>query len=92
MDTIGRVHEILKENNRSLYQLSKACGVCYSTFGAASKRNGQLSVDTIEKICQAVGISTYEFFMTDADWENLDKYCRARSDIHEHRIINPIQT
>ena len=89
MDTIGRVHEILKENNMSLYQLSKACGVCYSTFGAASKRNGQLSVDTIEKICQAVGISTYEFFMTDEDWEGIEEYAIRRVHYREEGAKHP---
>ena len=92
MDSLARLNELLAARNMSLFAFTKASGIHYSTFDAAKRRCGQLSVDTIERVCDTLQIPVYEFFMTDADWENLDKYCRARSDIHEHRIINPIQT
>lgn len=91
MDTMVRLDEILAQSNMSLYKLSKTSGIHYSTFEAAKKRNGQLSVDTIERICQTIGINTYEFFMTDDDWDSLDRYCRIRSDLRERRILSQVQ-
>lgn len=90
MDTITRLNEILADNNMTLYELSKASGIRYSTFGATIKRNGQLSVETIEKVCQTIGIHLYEFFMTDEDWDVFDRYCRARRDLHEHHVSHSI--
>ena len=53
MDTIGRVYELLGERNMSLLQLSKESDVAYSTFATCRRRNGELKVETIERICSA---------------------------------------
>ena len=62
MDTIGRVYELLGERNMSLLQLSKESDVAYSTFATCRRRNGELKVETIERICSALGITLSEFF------------------------------
>ena len=62
MDTIKRVYDLIKERNISLYQLSQMSGVSYSTVKTTEKRGGQLKVDTIERICEALGITMSEFF------------------------------
>ena len=67
MDTIARVKELVKERNISFYKLSKLCDISYSTLKNAEARNGQLSIDSIERICCTLGIPVYEFFMTDED-------------------------
>ena len=51
MDTIARLKELTSERNISLYQLSKICDISYSTLKNAESRNGQLSLDSIERIC-----------------------------------------
>ena len=62
MNTINRVQELADERGLTLCQLSKICDLSESTIRAAKKRGNQLSVDTIERICEALDISLSEFF------------------------------
>ncbi len=62
MDTVARVYALAREHGLSLYQLSRKSGVSYSTIRTTEKRGGQLKVDTIERICAALGISLSIFF------------------------------
>ena len=82
MDSLARLNELLAERSMSLFALAKASGIHYSTFDAAKRRSGQLSIDTIERVCDTLQIPVYEFFMTDEDWEGIEEYvmmkCRRR--------------
>ncbi len=62
MDTVKRVCELAQERNMTLYQLSQTCGISYSTIQTTRKRGGQLKVDTIERICEALDIPLRDFF------------------------------
>lgn len=62
MDTIKRVYDLAEENEISLYQLAKDSGISLATIKAVEKRSGQLKIDTIERICEALGISLSAFF------------------------------
>lgn len=62
MNTITRVQQLADERGHTLCQLSKICDLSESTIRAAKKRGNQLSVDTIERICEALDISLSEFF------------------------------
>lgn len=62
MNTITRVQELADERGLTLCQLSKICDLSESTIRAAKKRGNQLSVGTIERICEALDISLSEFF------------------------------
>lgn len=62
MDTVKRVCELAEERHLTLYQLSQLCGISYSTIQTTRKRGGQLKVDTIERICDALGITLSAFF------------------------------
>ena len=62
MDTIKRVYELAEERNLTIYQLSQLCGISFSTIQTTKKRGGQLKVDTIERICDALNISLSAFF------------------------------
>ena len=62
MDTIKRVYDLAEENEISLYQLAKDSGISLATIKAAEKRSGQLKIDTLERICEALGISLSAFF------------------------------
>lgn len=62
MNTIIRVYELLDDRALSLTKLAEMSGVAYSTIKMAESRNTQLSVDTIERICNALGITLSEFF------------------------------
>ena len=62
MNTMTRVYELLDDRALSLTKLAEMSGVAYSTIKMAESRNTQLSVDTIERICNALGITLSEFF------------------------------
>ena len=79
MDSLARLNELLAARNMSLFAFTKASGIHYSTFDAAKRRCGQLSVDTIERVCAALQIPLYEFFMTDADWAGIEEYALTKS-------------
>lgn len=85
MDTLKRLRELIDDHGTSLYRLSQACGVSYSTLKNAETRNSQLSVDTIERICDALGMPLYEYFMADEDWAEIESYSITRGRKHERR-------
>ena len=62
MDTMERVRELAKERNLSLHALAKMCNVPYSTLKNTEQRNGQLTVDTIERICFGLEMPMSQFF------------------------------
>lgn len=62
MDTVKRVYDLLEERHMSLHRLSRISGINYSTLKTTERRSGQLSVDTIERICRALGLPLAEFF------------------------------
>ena len=62
MDTVGRVYSLIEERNMSLFQLARLSEISYSTLSNSKRRAGQLSVETIERICGALGITLSEFF------------------------------
>ena len=62
MNTVQRVYVLINARNLSLCKLTEISGVAYSTIKTAETRNCQLSVDTIERICDALGITLRDFF------------------------------
>ncbi|MCR5825148.1 MAG: helix-turn-helix transcriptional regulator [Oscillospiraceae bacterium] len=62
MDTYGRLTELLDERGLTLYQAAKLSHLSRSTLTNARDRGGQLSVDTIERLCDGLGITLGEFF------------------------------
>lgn len=62
LDTVQRVIDLMDERGLNLYQLSQLCGVSYSTIRTTRKRGGQLTVDTIYRICRGLGITMSDFF------------------------------
>ncbi len=84
MDTITRLKELTDERGISIYRLSQLCDISYSTLKNAEARSGQLSLDSIERICVKLGIPLYEFFMTDEDWDEIEAYAIRRMHLHEN--------
>lgn len=62
MDTIKRVQDLMQERDMNLCVLTKKCGISYSMIQTSARRGGQLSVETIERICQGLGITLKDFF------------------------------
>ena len=61
MDTIKRVHDLAEERGIAVYQLAQQCDLSYSTIKSAEKRGTQLRFDTVERICDALGITMQAF-------------------------------
>ena len=64
IDTVKRVRVLLKEQDVSMYSFCLANDLNYSTINTTERRSGQLSLDTIDRICAGLGITLSEFF----DW------------------------
>ena len=62
MNTIQRLYELMRERNLSLNKLANLSGIKYSTLQMAVKRGGQLSIDTIERICAGLDMPLVSFF------------------------------
>lgn len=62
MNTVARVKELGAERNLTLFRLSVICDIPYSTLKNTERHQGQLTIDTIERICQGLGITMAEFF------------------------------
>ncbi|MFR4770101.1 helix-turn-helix domain-containing protein [Faecalibacterium prausnitzii] len=52
----------MQERDMNLCVLAKKCGISYSTIQTTARRGGQLSVETIERICLGLGITLKDFF------------------------------
>lgn len=63
METVERVYELAAERNISINRLAEMSGVSVSTIKTTKSRGGQLKVDTIERICNALEIPLYMFFV-----------------------------
>ena len=53
---------LMQERDMNLCVLAKKCGISYSTIQTTARRGGQLSVETIERICLGLGITLKDFF------------------------------
>ena len=62
MDCLARIRELLAERNWSMYQLSQAAGIPQSTLSNLFIRCNAPTIPTLEKICDALGITMSEFF------------------------------
>lgn len=65
LNTVDRAIQLAKHNGISLLQLSKNSGINYSTIASAKRRNTQLSVDTIQRLCDSLNISLRDYFDND---------------------------
>ena len=62
MDTMAVVKILAAERDMTLFQLAQLCRVNYSTLKNAEDRHGQLTVDTIERICDGLHMPMSAFF------------------------------
>ena len=62
MDCLERIKELLAERGWSMYTLARKSGIPQSTLSNLFLRCNSPSVPTLEKICDAFGISLARFF------------------------------
>lgn len=60
-----RIDELCKELNMSKYRLGVISGVAQSSFSTMMSGKTSPSLATLQKICDAFGISIYDFFNKD---------------------------
>ena len=66
-DTVGRVAVLIKERNMSVSELARRSGINPSTIRSAAMRGTQLSVTTIEHVCDALDMPLWKFFFVPDD-------------------------
>ena len=64
MDIIKRLNELRLESNMSVYRLSELSGINQSTLANTFSRGTVPSIENLEKICEALGITLSQFFAT----------------------------
>ena len=69
-DALGRLNELAEARGYSDYKMSKLAGIPQSTYASWFSKNRYPSIDRIELICNALGITLSEFF---SDSEQLEK-------------------
>ncbi len=81
MDIAKRIKELMFERKWSKYKLAKECGVYITTVNAWLKGNYSPSLESVEDVCNAFGITLVEFFsgieqnkLTPEQSSLLDKY------------------
>ncbi|MBO5287534.1 MAG: helix-turn-helix transcriptional regulator [Clostridia bacterium] len=62
-----RINELLEEYGWTMYQLSKKAGIPQSTLSNLFIRNNAPTIPTLEKLCDAFGITLGEFFSKKTD-------------------------
>lgn len=62
MNTLERLRQLLNDRGWTEYRLSKECGLSQSTIGNIYRRNTTPSMETLEIICKAFGITLSQFF------------------------------
>ncbi len=68
MDCLARIKELLDERSWSMYQLARKANIQQSTLSNLFIRNNAPTIPTLEKICDAFGITIVEFFGGDKNF------------------------
>lgn len=98
MNVLDKIKQLQKERGWSTYKLAYESYLTQSTLSNMYARNTCPTIDTLEKICAAFGISLSEFFEEDKnkahlskeESELLDKY-RALSDKEKEAVKSMIK-
>ena len=97
MNVLEKVKKLQEERGWSTYRLAYEAGLTQSTLSNMFARGTCPTVDTLEKICEAFGISLAEFFeiderkthVTKEELELLNKY-RALTDKEKDAVKSMI--
>lgn len=86
MNVIERIEELRNARGLSVNRLADKAGIPQSTLSSALGRDS-LTVETLERICDGLGISTSAFFMTDEQKEAVSAQEKILLD--EFRKLSP---
>ena len=68
-----KISQLCDERKWTLYTLSDKTDIPYSTLNSSINRDAPPKFDTLQRICEAFGISLAQFFMEDEQIEILNK-------------------
>ncbi len=71
MNIMDRIDELCKKHNISKYRLSQITGISQSAFSKMARQQSTLSLETIQRICDAFGISLAQFFSDSGEYPDL---------------------
>lgn len=91
MNVMERIDKLCMQHGISKYRLSQITGISQSAFSKMGRQQSSLSLETIQRICDALGITLAQFFSGTDDypdltcdqkdlllaWSHLDKKKRA---------------
>lgn len=81
-DTLLKIQQLMNEREWSIYKLSKASSIPYSSLNSLFLKNNQPTVSTLEKLCAGLNITMSEFFADNTPFREVD---RALND--EERLL-----
>lgn len=84
--TSSRLASILSERSLSKVALAKMANVSASTVSAGTKENGAISIDSAEKIANAIALPIDQLFHIDNNSDGLSE----KTILHHHRLISAI--
>ena len=68
-----KIIKMCDERKWSLYTLAEKADIPYSSLNSAINRDSAPKTDTLERVCEAFGITLAQFFIDDEEVEILDK-------------------
>lgn len=66
-----RIDALCRQHNISKYRLSQITGISQSAFSKMARQQSSLSLETIQRICDALGISLAQFFSKPGEYPDL---------------------
>ncbi|MDD7741036.1 MAG: helix-turn-helix transcriptional regulator [Fusicatenibacter sp.] len=66
-DVILHVQELCKERSWTYYRLAKEADIPYSTLNNMMNRNNIPTIPTLQKLCDAFGITLSDFFQDESE-------------------------
>lgn len=92
MEIIKRLNDLRLQRNMSVYRLAELSGINQSTLANTFSRGTVPSVQNLEKICEALGITLAQFFseesqsrmLTAEESEFIDNFRKLRPEIKEN--------
>lgn len=73
MDVNKKIETLRYQRGWSMYELAQEMGITQSTLTSIMRRGNPPKIDTLERICEAFGISLAQFFIEDEEVEILNK-------------------
>ncbi|MGN0436503.1 MAG: helix-turn-helix domain-containing protein [Wujia sp.] len=65
MNTLDRILELREERHWTEYKLAEKSGITQSTISTWYRKNIQPTIPSLQKICNAFGITLSQFFLED---------------------------